>query len=42
MEGKTCVVTGCNVGIGKQTALNLAKRGARVVMVCRGPEKGEG
>jgi NAD(P)-dependent dehydrogenase (short-subunit alcohol dehydrogenase family) len=41
MDGKTCMVTGCNVGIGKQTALNLAKMGARVVMVCRSPEKGE-
>ena len=41
LDGKTCMVTGCNVGIGKQTALNLAKMGARVVMVCRNPEKGE-
>jgi NAD(P)-dependent dehydrogenase (short-subunit alcohol dehydrogenase family) len=41
MEGKTCMITGANVGIGKQTALNLAKMGARVVMVCRDPEKGE-
>ncbi len=41
MEGKICMVTGANVGIGKQTALNLAKMGARVVMVCRNPEAGE-
>ncbi len=29
------MVTGCNVGIGKETAADLARRGARVVMACR-------
>jgi NAD(P)-dependent dehydrogenase (short-subunit alcohol dehydrogenase family) len=39
MSGKICVVTGANSGIGKETALELAQMGARVVMVCRNPDK---
>ena len=41
MSGKICVVTGSNSGIGKETALGLARMGARVVMVCRNAEKGK-
>ena len=29
------VITGCNTGIGKITALDMSRRGARVVMLCR-------
>lgn len=41
MAGKVCVVTGANAGIGRETALGLAKMGATVVMVCRDRERGE-
>ncbi len=39
MQGKICMVTGVNLGIGKATA--LAQRGATVVMVCRDRARGE-
>lgn len=35
MAGKVCMVTGANSGIGRVTALELARMGATVVMVCR-------
>lgn len=41
MEAKVCIVTGANSGIGKATALGLARLGATVVMVCRDRERGE-
>ena len=41
MEGKICMITGANSGIGKETAKELARMGAQVVMVCRNKEKGE-
>ncbi|MGB2694649.1 MAG: SDR family oxidoreductase, partial [Dehalococcoidia bacterium] len=40
MSGKTCVVTGASSGIGKVLALELARRGARVVMICRSNDRG--
>ncbi len=41
MTGKFCLVTGANSGIGKATALGLAKRDATVVLVSRDKDKGE-
>src|SRR5438270_559346 len=41
MTGKVCLVTGGNSGIGKATALGLAKLNASVVIVSRDKDKGE-
>jgi len=41
MDGKICMITGANSGIGKATALGLAKLNATVVMVCRSKESGQ-
>lgn len=39
LTGRTCVVTGASAGIGTETALGLARRGATVVMVGRDKER---
>lgn len=41
MLGKTVVITGANSGIGKATAVQIAKMGATVVMACRDKQRGE-
>lgn len=41
MQGKVCLITGANSGIGKATASGLANMGATVVLVCRDKRRGE-
>ncbi len=40
MQGKICLVTGATSGMGKETALGLARMGATVVLVARSKSKG--
>jgi NAD(P)-dependent dehydrogenase (short-subunit alcohol dehydrogenase family) len=39
MQGKVVVVTGSNIGIGKETAAGVAAEGATTVLACRNHEK---
>ncbi len=41
MKNKIVIITGANSGIGYVTALEIAKLGAKVIMVCRNKDKGE-
>lgn len=41
MKGKTVLITGANTGLGKETALELARRQARVILACRSLDKGQ-
>lgn len=40
MTASLIVITGANSGIGKATALALAKKGNRIVMICRNEDRG--
>ncbi|XP_054152540.1 retinol dehydrogenase 12-like [Oppia nitens] len=41
LDGQVVVITGANTGIGKETARDLAKRGAKVIIGCRDETRGE-
>ncbi|CAF1069588.1 unnamed protein product [Adineta steineri] len=41
MDGKTVIITGSNSGVGKHTAIELAKRGAHVILACRDRKRTE-
>lgn len=41
IDGKVVVITGGNGGIGRETSLDLAKRGGRIYIACRDLVKAE-
>lgn len=41
LRGRVALVTGANSGIGKEVARGLLRLGARVLMACRDPKRGE-
>ncbi|MBW2698510.1 MAG: SDR family NAD(P)-dependent oxidoreductase [Deltaproteobacteria bacterium] len=43
LDGRSCLITGASSGLGKALAVELARRGAHVLMACRSgiPEAGE-
>ena len=41
MKEKVCMVTGANRGLGKATAMGLAKLGATVILICRDKTRGQ-
>ncbi|XP_065671306.1 retinol dehydrogenase 11 isoform X1 [Hydra vulgaris] len=41
LDEKVVIITGANTGIGKETAIEIAKRGGTVVMACRDLKRGQ-
>lgn len=41
LEGKTMIITGANSGLGYESALVLAEKGAAVIMACRNRKRGQ-
>src|SRR5262245_50150873 len=41
MKGKVVVITGATSGIGEVAAQNLARMGARIVMIARNPQRAD-
>jgi NAD(P)-dependent dehydrogenase (short-subunit alcohol dehydrogenase family) len=40
-DKKICLITGCNCGIGKETAIELAKKGYTILMLVRDSQKSQ-
>jgi NAD(P)-dependent dehydrogenase (short-subunit alcohol dehydrogenase family) len=40
VKGRVCAITGASSGLGYETALGLARRGATVALLCRSEERG--
>jgi NAD(P)-dependent dehydrogenase (short-subunit alcohol dehydrogenase family) len=41
LRGKICLITGATSGIGRSSALGLAARGAKLVLLCRNPRRAD-
>lgn len=41
MQGKTVLITGANSGMGLATTVEMARRGATVIMACRSLKRGK-
>ena len=41
LDGKVVAITGANTGVGKETAHEISRKGARVIMLCRDTVKAE-